>query len=106
MDIDGSIVGEGFGAVSLLQALLQKPGHRCTACSAKPQWLSAQTSSQHGSNDADTGSAVGSMQSSDFTIKTLHLLPEFQYCLSACNRVHASQDAAESQSRLNPKNSQ
>jgi hypothetical protein len=66
---------------------------------------SVQTLSQHGCNDADTGSADGSLQSSDCTIKTLHLLPVFQHCLSACTRVHASQDAAETQSNLKFKNS-
>ncbi len=107
VNVHGRIAGEGLCTVSLLQALLQKAGHscRCTACSAKPQWLSVQTSLQHGCNDADTGSADGSLQSSDFTVKTQHLLPVFQHGLSAFDRVHASQIAAESQFSPNPKNS-
>ena len=98
VSVHGRVAGEGLCAVSLLQALLQKGRHgcKCTACSAKPQLLSMQTVSQHGCNDADTGSADGSLQSSVFTTKTLHVLPVFQHGLSACSDVHASQTAAES----------
>ena len=48
--------------------------------------------------------ADSSLQSSDFRTKTLRSLPVFQHGLSACSRVHAPQDAAESQSRLDLKN--